>query len=251
MSDAATEALPRQPLFHTNIVPVNIERHGGLRLNRDAGFGFCAGAATMPIGLAEFEAAANSYPILFTDTTPAAPVVLLGIRAGWNLFIGEAGQWMHGAYVPAIARAFPFAIINDTATGAREVGFEADAACISPTTGTPLFEEGQPSAVVRDAVAFCEAVDADLAAAAALGAAIEAAGILEPGEAAIEVPGGAGARVSGYRTVDPARLAAVADETFLEWRRQNWLGPLYAHLFSAANWVPFSELAIAQLKARQ
>src|SRR5258706_10782847 len=84
MNDAAPiEALPPQPLFHTNIVPVSVERHGGLRLNRDAGFGFCAGAATLPIGLGEFEAAANSYPILFTDSTPAAPIVLLGIRQGW------------------------------------------------------------------------------------------------------------------------------------------------------------------------
>ena len=29
------------------------------------------------------------------------------------------------------------------------------------------------------------------------------------------------------------------------------LGPLYAHLFSATNWVPFTELVVAQLNARQ
>jgi hypothetical protein len=252
MNDVASaKAQPPQPLFHTNIVPVSVERHAGLRLNRDAGFGFCAGAATLPIGLGEFEAAANSYPILFTDATPAVPVVLLGIRQGWNLFVGETGAWMAGAYVPAIVRAFPFAIINDAETGVRQVGFEADAACISPSTGLPLFDNGQPTTVVHDAVAFCEAVEADLNQAAAFGTAIEAAGVLQPGDATIAAEGGASARIAGYRTVDPVRLAAVTDDVFLEWRRRNWLGPLYAHLFSAANWVPFTELVVAQLNARQ
>ena len=249
MSDAV-EALPSQPLFHTNVVPLSVERHAALRLNRDSGFGFCAGAATMPIGLAELEAAAHSYPILFTDKTPAVPVVLLGIREGWNLFVGDIGAWMAGAYVPAIARAFPFAIIADAA-GGRQVGFEADAACISPVTGLPLFENGQPTAVVHDGVAFCEAVEADLAAAAAFGAAIEAADILQPGEATIAAEGGANARIAGYRTIDPVRLAAVPDEVFLDWRRRNWLAPLYAHLFSTAKWVSFTELVIAQLNARR
>ena len=248
---AAAASLPPQPLFHTNVVPVSVERHAGLRLNRDAGFGFCAGAATMPIGFCEFEAAAGSYPILFSDATPAVPVVLLGMRQGWNLFVAANGAWMPGAYVPAIARAYPFAIINDDAASLRQVGFEADAACISPTTGLPLFENGQPTAVVHDAVAFCEAVEADLAAAAAFGAAIEAADILQPGEATIAAEGGASARIAGYRTVDPARFATVTDEVFLDWRGRNWLAPLYAHLFSSAKWVAFTELAIGQLKARR
>ena len=248
---AAIAALPPQPLFHTNVVPVSAERHAGLRLNRDAGFGFCAGAATMPIGLAEFKAAAGSYPILFTDASPAMPVVLLGMRQGWNLFVAATGAWMPGAYVPAIARSYPFAIINDDAAGVRQVGFEADAACISPTTGLPLFENGQPTAVVHDAVAFCEAVEADLTEAAAFGTAIEAAGILQPGEATIAAEGGASARIAGYRTVDPARLSAMPDDVFLDWRRRNWLAPLYAHLFSSARWVAFTELAIGQLNARR
>ena len=250
MNSDSAGAVPPQPLFHTNIVPISAERHGGLRLNSESGFGFCAGAATMPIGLAEFEPASTSYPILFTDATPAAPVVLLGMREDWNLFVGETGAWTPGSYVPAIVRAFPFAILGDGA-GGRQVGFEADAACISPTTGLPLFDNGQPTGVVHDAVAFCEAVETDLVAAAAFGTALERAGILEPGEATIAVEGSASARIAGYRTVDPARLATVPDNVFIEWRHKNWLPAVYAHLFSAARWVPFTELAIAQLNARR
>jgi hypothetical protein len=43
------------PLFHTNIVPLDAARHSALKLNRDAGYGYSAGAETVPIGLSEFE----------------------------------------------------------------------------------------------------------------------------------------------------------------------------------------------------
>jgi len=252
MTDAPFPLAPAAlPLFHTNIVAVSPRRHANLRLNRDAGFGFTAGVASLPVGIAEFEAAAGCYPILFTTATPAAPIVLLGFRSGWNLFVDGTGTWMPRAYVPAIARAFPFVMIDDTDGSFRRVGFEADAACISPTTGAPLFENGQQTAVVRDAIAFCEAVEGDLAAAAAFGAALESAGLLQPGEATIEPQGAPSVRIGGYRIVDAARLAAIPDEVFLAWRRNGWLSPLYAHLFSAVNWVAFTELALAQLAARQ
>src|SRR5580704_2860876 len=120
MTSATQAAVSAQPIFHTNIVPLNADLHGGLRFNRDAGCGFAAGVATVPIGIGEFEAAARSYPILFTDGPAPIPVVLLGFRTGWNLFVNETGAWMPGAYVPALVRAFPFVIIDNTAAGTQE-----------------------------------------------------------------------------------------------------------------------------------
>jgi hypothetical protein len=85
----------------------------------------------------------------------------------------------------------------------------------------------------------------------ALAAALQDAGVLEAGEATIAPEGGGSLRIAGYRMVDPVRLAAVSDPTFIEWRRRNWLIPLYAHLFSTAKWVAFTELVIAELNARR
>jgi hypothetical protein len=251
MSNAVQAAASSLPLFHHSIEPLNVDLHAGLRLNRGAGFGFSAGMATVPIGLGEFEAAAHSYPILFTDTNPPVPVVLLGFRPGWNLFVNELGGWLPGAYVPALVRAFPFAIIEDAATGTRQFGFEADAACISPTTGLPLFEGGQPTGVVKEAVAFCEACQAEMNASRAFAAALDRVRLLEPQTATIEPRGGGKVSIDGFRVVDRNRLAGVHDEVMLAWRWRNWLLPLYAHLLSMANWTPFTELAINQLAARQ
>lgn len=247
----AAAPTPTLPTFHSNIVPLSSELHAELKLNRGAGFGYAAGVATLPIGLGEFEVAAHSYPILFTDGSPPVPVVLLGVRARWNLFVNDTGAWMPGAYVPALVRAFPFAIIEDAAAGTRQLGFEADAACISPATGLPLFEDGKPTSVVNDAAAFCEACQAEMNAGNAFGAALDRAGLLEPQSATIEVKGGGTVNIDGFRTVDRNRLAAVHDEVLLAWRSRGWLLPLYAHLFSAANWVPFTELATSQLAVRQ
>jgi hypothetical protein len=251
MTSATQTAAPAQPIFHTNIVALNAARHGGLKLNRDAGCGFAAGATTVPIGIGEFETAAHSYPILFTDGSPPIPVVLLGFRAGWNLFVNDTGGWMPGAYVPALVRAFPFVIIDNNATGTQEFGFEADAACISPSTGQPLFENDQPAQVLRDALAFCNACQTELNASQAFGAALERAQLLTPQSATIEPKGGAKVTIDGFRTIDRARLAALNDEVLLAWRSRDWLLPLYAHLFSAANWLPFTELATRQLAARK
>ncbi len=245
---AAASALP---LFHSNIVPLTAERHAGLKLNRNAGYGYSAGAATVPIGVGEFEAAASCYPILFTEEPQPRAVVLLGVRPGWNLFVNEAGLWMPHVYVPAVVRAFPFAFLRHSDTGERSVGIEADAACLSPTTGVPLFENGEPTSVVKNAVALCEVCEAELAESAALAAALEGAGLLAPQEATIETKAGASARITGFRTVDRGRLAALPDAVILEWHRRNWLGPLYAHLVSQANWVEFTEFAAGQLAARQ
>lgn len=237
------------PLFHTRIVPLNVKRHAGLRLNRAAGFGFAAGSETIPIGLGEFEAA--TYPIVFSEGPQPRPVVILGYRDGWNMFVNEAGAWMPGQYVPALVRAFPFAFIGDPETGERVVGIEADAACLGPATGEALFENDQPSAAVRDAVAFAEAAQADLAEGESLAAALDAAGVLAPQEVTIEAHAGGAARIAGFRTIDRARLAAVSDEIFLEWRRRNWLLPIYAHLISQTAWVPFTEFASQQLATRR
>lgn len=57
--------------------------------------------------------------------------------------------------------------------------------------------------------------------------------------------------IAGFKTVDPEKLDAVPDDVFLDWRRRHWLPPLFAHLFSAAYSLPFTELAIHALSTRQ
>jgi hypothetical protein len=43
--------------------------------------------------------------------------------------------------------------------------------------------------------------------------------------------------VRGFKVIKRDRLEKVNDETFLAWRRRNWIPAIYAHLVSARRWV--------------
>ena len=242
MSESASPARA-MPLFFRRVVGLAPEKHASLRLDRSSGFGYAATAQSVPIGLGEMEAVSQHYPILFAGGAQPTAVALLGLREGENLFVLPDGSWRRDSYVPAYVRAFPFIFVEDEATKAVYVGIEADADCLRPDAGTPLFEDGKPTAALNESVAFCSAMRDNLAAAAALGRGLAAEGLLAEEEANISFTHGGASRVRGFKIVKPERLDRVSDETFLDWRRRGWLGPLYAHLHSMARWGRLIDLA--------
>ena len=243
MSESASPHVSPMPLFFRRVVGVNPEVHGALRLDRDTGFGYAAAAQSVPIGLGEMEAASQHYPILFANGAPPVAVALLGLREAENLFVLPDGSWRPARYVPAYVRAFPFIFVENETTGTVYVGMEPDAGCLRSDDGVPLFEDGKPTAALNESVAFCSALRDNLSAAAALGRALAAEGMLEPEEAKITFTHGGAARVRGFMVVKPERLDRLSDETFLDWRHRGWLGPLYAHLHSVARWPGLIDLA--------
>ena len=249
MSDSPADAAPALPLFFSRVVGVNPERHAGVRLDRAAGFGYAAGAASIPLGLGEFFLAARHYPIVFAAGPVPAPVALVGINEVGNLFVDGAGAWQADAYLPAYVRSFPFVFVEDAAQGTTFVGMEAEAACLSTGRGDALFEDGKPTAVLGDAVKFCAALRDNLTAAANFAAALDAAGLLQEEEAEVKFTAGGTTRVRGFKVIRPDRLDQVPDETFLDWRRRGWIAPIHSHLHSNGNWARLIDLAVARARA--
>lgn len=242
MSEVQTPPAPPLPLFFKRVVGVNPQLHGHLKLDRAIGFGFAAKAQSVPIGLTEFDAISQHYPILFTTGANPVPVALLGLREGDNLFVRADGTWQPDAYVPAYVRAFPFIFVEDAGNKSLVVGMEPDAEQIRPDAGQPLFEDGRPSPALNEAVGFCQAFREAVTAAANFGRALEAAKLLEEEEATVNFTAGGTARIRGFKIVKPERLAEVDDATFLDWRRMGYLNAVYAHLFSAGRWGRLIEL---------
>ncbi len=243
MSEIRPPAAPPLPLFFRRVVGVNPQLHGSLKLDRAAGFRFAAGAQSIPIGLTEFEATAQHYPLLFTTGPNPVPVALLGLRDGQNLFVRPDGAWLQDCYVPAYCRAFPFIFVEDAESKTLFVGMEPDADQIRPDAGQPLFEDGRPSPALNEAVGFCQAFRESVHAAATFGKALENAKLLEEEEATVNFTVGGAAHVRDFKMVKPERLAELDDATFLEWRRMGYLAAIYAHLFSAGRWGRLIELA--------
>jgi hypothetical protein len=251
MSDLPRQTAPQLPLFHRRIVPLDSSAHAALRLNRSAGYRYSSEADFVPIGLEEFQAAGLFYPILFTGGEQPVPVALLGIHHGHNLFVDRAGSWMPNAYVPAFIRAYPFVFLDDDATDTRCVGIEAEAECLSTEHGLKLFDEGQPTITLTEAIGFCESCRVSLEEARSFGEALDEAGLLETRDATISFSQGETARITGFRAVESGRLDEVSDAIFLEWRRRGWLTALFAHLMSAGNWAQFIELAASNPRIMQ
>jgi hypothetical protein len=251
MSETVTQPPPARPapnlpLFFKSVEAITPERHAALRLDRGAGYAFAARGQTVPLGLGEFEQAARHYPVLFTAGAAPTPVVLMGLADTGNLFILPDGAWRKDAYIPAYLRAYPFVYVEDRARNTSFVGMDPTAACLHTGQGAALFEDGKPSSALNDATNFCNAFRDNLAAAAAFGRGMEAAGLLREEEATIRYHGGTAGRVRGFKVLQADRLDAVPDETFLDWRRRGWIGPIYAHLQSTARWGRLMDLA-AQL----
>ena len=236
-------ARPVMPLFFKRIVGVNPSLHSGLRLDRSGGYGFSAHAQSVPIGLGEFEAVAQHFPILFTTGASPTAVGLLGLTEGANLFVQPDGKWRPDTYVPAYVRSFPFIFVEDDKTKTLFVGMEPDADCLRPDSGAPLFEDGKPTPALNDAIQFCQAFRDNLAAASAFGRALDAQGLLEDEEATINFTAGGGTRIRGFKILKPERLDKVSDETYLDWRRRGWIAAIYAHLYSSARWGRLIELS--------
>ncbi len=252
MTDAAattpSEAPPPQlPLFYKRVVGVNPTTHGSLRLDRGVSYAFSAEAQSVPLGLGEFDAAAQHFPIVFTTGPNPMPVVLLGLRQGHNLFVQPDGTWRPNTYVPAYIRAFPFIFVEDPTAKTTYVGMEPDAACLRQNVGLNLFEDGKPSATLNEAIGFCSSYRDNLTAAGVLAKALDDAGLLAEEEANINFTAGGNTRIRGFKLLSPDRLDKVSDETFLEWRHKGWLGPIFAHFHSAGRWAKLIEFGAPEL----
>jgi hypothetical protein len=246
---SATATSPVFPPFYHRIVGVDPTLHADLRLDRTPNFGFAAGADYVPLGLVELDAAAQHYPILFTKGADPAPIALLGLRNGQNLFVMPDGRWRDGSYVPAYCRAFPFIFVGTGTDETTYVAMEADAACLRRDAGEPLFADGKPTPSLSQAIAFCDNYRNNVIAAEAFGRALAAHGLLEDETATVNFTGGGSLRVAGFQVVRPERLENVADATFLDWRRRGWIPSLYAHLFSLGRWAQLIDFAAARGEA--
>ena len=89
-------------MFDGRPVLLNRDLHRTRRIRPGRGFGFARRAHALAIAGVEFNEACKEYPIVFSRAAHGelAPVAVLGLRDGDNLFLDDDGQWT-ARYVPA------------------------------------------------------------------------------------------------------------------------------------------------------
>ena len=229
-TSAVGSAALQLPLFYREPQPLSTTAHASWRL-KDGDANFAAEAPFVPIVVSELAAAARCYPIVFT-ADGAQPIAVTGLERR-NLFV-EDGRWDRDSYVPAYVRRYPFCFI---ATGkpdgfALAIDVGSDRVAYSGEEGAPLFEEGKPSELTRQALDFCDAFGRDAELTRLFATALKEKDLLIDRRADATLPDGRKLGLDGFQIVDAEKFAALDDETVLTWHRQGLLALIHHHLAS-------------------
>ena len=226
------------PFGYDEIVPLE-KHHRVLMMPSGTTPAFCRRINALAVSAGEFVVAARDYPIVFAQNDQnVAPVIVLGIEQGINLFVDDAGDWDRACYLPAYVRRFPFCLANERVVCIVKSYIDAG--------GVPLYDaKGNATPHWKAAEALLAGFDADLERTAQMCAALRRLDLLEPFSMQVtdaphlQVGGMARVAEARLRALAPARLKALADKGFL--------GLVYAHLHSLEN---FSRL-VARWRLRQ
>jgi SapC len=224
------------PLFYAKPSALRPQQHGGLSVKRDRRFGFARAGNAIPVTSAEFVQAQRNYPIVFTDAPIPMPVAVVGIEDGINLMIEADGSWRRDNYIPAYVRRYPFLFAEHPRSLALTLCIDEGADCLETGTDNPLFRDGEPGDITRQALQFCTSYQREHEATRELGRSLAQAELLVARDVRLQLSPERSLAVRGFKVIDEAKLNLLPAETFLNWRARGWLTLIYAHLLSLGGW---------------
>jgi hypothetical protein len=201
---------------------------------------FCRTLNALAVSFSEFAAAARDYPIVFVSSDGGgsfAPLLVLGLADGCNLFVNAAGDWDPGVYLPAFVRRYPFCIskvyVDGKPRGERVI-------CVAKAYldegGFALFDtEGRPTERWQAAERLIADYEADLDRTAQMCAALARLQILAPFSMQVVEDSRPATRLAGMFRVDEAKLAALRPAAHKALVTKGMMGRVYAHLHSLQN----------------
>lgn len=218
------------PLFYKALQPLHAQIHADWRL-KSGDASFADETPFVPVVVSEIAAAARSYPIVFA-ADGAQPVAVLGLERR-NLFV-EDGRWAVEAYVPAYVRRYPFTFVTQPGLDGFSLAIDSgsDRVAQGGSEGAALFENGEPSALTRQALEFCTAFGRDAQLTALFTTALKEKDLLIDRRADATLPDGRKLGLDGFQIVDAEKFAALDDETVIAWHRQGLLALVHHHLAS-------------------
>lgn len=214
------------------------------RLPAHRNLAFAKTSNSIPVVLGELAEVARSYPILFTNEEKPIPIALVGLAGDNNLFVNPSAAdpavsvWTEGLYVPGYVRRYPFILMDTSEAGRFTVCVDAEGpAAPNDDAASALFDgEGKPSEALQQGIEFCEIHHAAHTRTREWIDALRAADLLIEHQANISIDNGRSFTFSGFQVINVTKFTTLPDETFLEWRRRDWLAPVYQHQASLLNW---------------
>jgi hypothetical protein len=244
---SANPQLEGQVLFYKNPEPLDAQRHARLGLRTtDRPFSFAAKQHFVPLHVTEFAPAALSYPIIFGGNN-FAPLAVMAIASGENLFVSEDGLFRPGAYIPAFIRRYPFVVAKDDALNRLMICIDRGSDLFVDGGGDlMLFENGQPSQYTKNCIEFCGAFDADRQRTDIFVEELKGLDLFESKTTTFtprlaDGTDGPPQTIAEYFAVSEDKLKALPTDKLEGLARSGALGQIYAHLISL---IGFERLVI-------
>lgn len=231
------------PPMYRSMTALDRVAHKGLRMRTDyALLNQAAGLNSVFLNAVEFADACREFPIVFVRTgqaqgdkpAPIAPLAVLGLMAGENLFLDE-GRFT-GEYAPAYLRRYPFAMARMDNNGDQlAVCFDEQWEAFGEG-GEPLFDDkGEATELLQNLVKFLESFETEVERTRRACEALDAAGVLEPMRFEAQVGDGPKLEVDGFLAVNQEKLNQLPDAKVVELHRAGLLQLLEMHRLSLAN----------------
>jgi hypothetical protein len=224
------------PLFYNGLEPLSSETHADWRIRPQDTAPFLIGQHAVPITVDEFALVQRFMPIVFSVGDDAIPLALMGLNEGVNVFMGDDGKLIdNNFYVPAYVRRYPYMLAR-LRPDAEELSL-----CFDPTSetigafpdGEPLFENGQPSEMTKNILAFAESFEQAGARTQNFMNELRELGLLMDGEVSIQPDGADQPFVyRGFQMINEEKLADLRGDQLRKMTKSGMLPLLYAHLFS-------------------
>jgi hypothetical protein len=227
----------KQQKFYRTIVPLSVARHGDWCVRVGGEFGFSSGVNWVPLTSAEFTQAAAEYVIVFASGREAVtPVIVLGLQANENLYLGDVNTWT-AQYVPAFVRRYPFILSSGNDGKTLRLCIDEDFVGFNRENhGERLFDrEGKPTQFIQHVLAFLREYQVQFRRTRAFCTKLKALDLLEPMRAEMTLHSGKQVSLTGFMAVSRERLNALAPEVLAELMKSDELELVYLHLQSMRN----------------
>ena len=211
--------------------------------------------SALPVSLAEFPVAARDYPIVFVSGDGGrthAAFAVLGLEQGKNLFLMSDATWDRRAYLPAYVRRYPFCMATITVDGRTR---EERLVCVEKSAlrdkGDRLFDdEGKPLPEWEQQQKLLVEYEADLVRTNEMCRTLSSLGLLEPFTMQARPNDGRPLSLTGMGRENEQKLQALEAERIKELMTRGYLGAVYLHMASLANFQRLLDRR-ASLKGRQ
>ncbi len=236
------------PFGYREIVP--LQKTDKVLLPRGSTPEFCRGVNALALSCGEFVAAARDYPIAFAcgDGECFAPVALLGLGEGQNLFIDAQGVWDTQCYVPAFVRRYPFCLARVLVEGKpRKDRIVCVEKAYLDADGLALYEaDGKASANWLGFEQLLQSFENDLELTEKMCTALAKLGLFEPFEFKIMNGDQPALTIKGMHRIDEKRFLELKPASHKALVSKGFMGRIYSHFNSLENFARLYNRALAR-----